>query len=256
VENVAGAEAKKVKMVTEVRGSEKIVSTFTEEDRFFQWAGDRPYQCFSVAAGDLAITLPRGTSLALDPGSEHEQLFSPEEVQYLADPVAESEPIAVTGDFQEHFDIGEPEAVTQYAEELSETEKLSMRDELKEVLTRYLSVDEGYFVDLSGQAVLGVLGEEMPSEERFELIENVAEVSRKYFGEAGAIEVYDDLHSAVSNSWEMFSAQAPFFTRETSERPSAYRREELLHSEDDEFAAEESVEKGSLWQRLRKRYRF
>lgn len=258
VENVIGSvDEKKVKIVTENRGEDKELSVFTEEDKFFEWSGDHPYQCFSVAAGDLALTLPNNTWIVLDPGSEHEQVFSPEEVDYLAYPIAESEMQIASAEFEEDLGFVEKELPAPHTEELSQTEKASMREEIRETLSKYLSVDEGYLVDLSGQAVVGILGEEMASEERFSLIENLAEISRKYFGEAGAIEVYDDLHSPVSTSWEMFSAQAPFFVRSADEAAPMHKRDDLLHS-DAEYPEEDEadLEKGSLWQRLRKRYRF
>jgi len=48
------------------------------------------------------------------------------------------------------------------------------------------------------------------------LIDQIAEVSRKYYGSAGAIEVYDDLNLKTSSSWELFKTLAPFYTREKS----------------------------------------
>ena len=62
--------------------------------------------------------------------------------------------------------------------------------------------------------MLGIILESMHSEERFLMIEGIAEIARKHFGEAGAIEVFDDLAEKNSSSWDLFSAERPFYFRD------------------------------------------
>ena len=278
---------KKVSLLIESNGGRREVAVFTDEDVFLDWASGKDLQSFSVAAGDLALTLPPDAWLVVNPRTQDELRLSPDEVQILAYPPIPSEPAGhlsaetvkdvsppeeTPADDVNRFDVsgsashqqedfagvGDDAFLDSTAEELSETERKTMKEELKKLFSRFDHIDEAYFVETGGAhsaPLLGLLGGACSSEERFSLIEGVAEISRKYFSEAGALEVYDDLHSPSSRSWELFNTQAPFFSRVSEEGTHSYADQLVRRDYDAEPNDERaSGKKRSLWQRLRNKY--
>lgn len=82
--------------------------------------------------------------------------------------------------------------------------------------------------------VVGILAPQQTVETRFELIARTAEISREFFGTAGALEVYDDLHVESSASWRYFRAEVPFYIRERSLFASARERNETRSYQNDD----------------------
>ena len=266
---------KKVSLFIESNNGRREVTVFTHEDIFSDWASGKDLQSFSVAAGDLALTLPPDAWLIVDPHTGGELRIPPDEVQVLAYPPIISEPLKpklpehepapqrepepadmnLAGDKEDFASVGDESFMDSPDEELSETERKTMKEDLRRLLSRFSHIDEAYFVETGGPhtaPLLGLLGGSCSSEERFTLIEGVAEISRKYFSEAGALEVYDDLHSPSSRSWELFNTQAPFFSRVSEEGTHAYA--DQLVRRDYDRTEPDSEKKKTLWQRLRNKY--
>jgi hypothetical protein len=281
---------RKIQIVSEIRDGHKHVSAFTAEERFEHWVGELDYQCFSLAAGDLALTLPAGSTLCIDAGSDHALELDSDEVQFLAFPEPEEgaavETAAEPDSDEDAFAVAETAAATDepvMAEPLpEEREQVAPYDdsfapaafpeqadsrpesspernltmsldqatsELSSLLEKYPGVEEAYLASTKlahPGCVLGVLSERLGSEERFGLIEGVANISRSVFGEAGAIEVYDDLNSQTSRSWDLFNTLAPFYSRQ--HQPSDHGAPGF-----EDFSSPRQSPKPSLWKSLRGR---
>jgi len=85
---------------------------------------------------------------------------------------------------------------------------------LEILLARFPEVSEAYlYAPKTGKqsAVLGVLCKKMNSDRRHSFFEDVAMISNQYFGTTDAIDVYDDLTSEKTNSWDLFSGLSPFY---------------------------------------------
>ena len=276
---------KRVQIVSDTIDGRKQVSVFSDEELFQNWSGDRGYQCFTLAAGDLALTLPKDSTMRLDAQSANEVILNSDDVQFLAfpppPPKAEERPKAEVVKHQpeqklqyepkaaepvneepEYFaESAAEEADHEQAEKFTATTKREraplpdmnkISNMLIDLFDRFPAVQEAYLTP-TDQAhpgcMLGLLSRKMSSEERFSLIESVANISRATFGEAGAIEVYDDLHAPSSRSWELFNTLAPFFSSNT-ENPSTVGilmdLEQIAEEEQDS-----NDEKSSLWKTLR-----
>ena len=215
-----------------------IVPTFSSEEYFVDWS-DGKHQCFSVSGADLALSLPGNTWLVLNPGYANDLELSPEQVSAIAASGVVSEHPGYTPQEPVEAEVRRPTQTNlraAFTEEngmpagaaaASDTAVTSFSfvseevcADLASVLERTPEVEEGYFepsVGGTAQAALGLLTKRLSAERRFLLIDEIAEISRRFYGSAGAIEVYDDLHLGTSSSWELFKALAPFYTRETQE---------------------------------------
>ncbi len=240
----------KIKVVTFTSRGNKIVPAFTSEDYFFEWSGER-YQIFSAVGGDLALALPKDVWLVLNPGLMHSLEISPQEIVALSEqePAALStqsvqsltsdNESAYTGDdkyLEQDYDAlstiagpaphiiapeedGAPtieERVSSNTSSAPPVEVEQLTAELSRVFASFSEIEEAYFQELPddfGQVVLGLLSTNLDVERRFVLIDGIADVSRKYYGAAGVIEVYDDLNVTTSNSWDLFNAIAPFYVK-------------------------------------------
>lgn len=191
----SNSDVRKISVVTMQVDGHRFVPTFTTEDAFFAWSKDQ-YQCLSVMGSDLALSLPRETGLIVNLSGANECTLKPDEVwQMSVGPDAEGE-----------------ESAKEISGSLNELE-----DELAAVFRVSFPVKEAYLVSVDRQppgAVLGLQLNNATAEERFDLMTKIAELSRKYFDEASAIEVFDDLHQSNSASWELFMRSKPFFERE------------------------------------------
>lgn len=85
-----------------------------------------------------------------------------------------------------------------------------LEKELSQLLRRHPQVREAYLSDQKSQVVLGLLGAPEDCEQRFELMEAIASTSEVYFGDVGAIIVYDDMSAS---DWKLFEAISPFYIR-------------------------------------------
>lgn len=271
----------RIRVASFVEEGRKIVPVFTAEEFFLEWS-DGKYQCFSVTGGDLALTLPKSSWIVINPGRSASVELNPEEIVQLS----QAEPLSTDSssqDVQEQeqstneqslevptrelaFDADEfrrhdlPEFEQEETPEVSlpEADLDGLCSGLSQLLSRYSEVDEAYFHearDGGGRAAVGLLLKHVAAERRFMLIDGIAELSRRYYGSAGAIEVFDDLYVTSSKSWELFSALTPFYVKgDEDERP--VRKSGLLlerefypaEDEDDLFAEEDS----SAWQAVKK----
>lgn len=104
----------------------------------------------------------------------------------------------------------------QYKKEQAALEKLAA------LFAKHGEIREAYFLETNGERSGGIVGlfcTKISAEDRFGLIAEIAEISRTVYGEGGALDVFDDLAHPSSNSWEIFSPIAPFYTlEETVER--------------------------------------
>ncbi|MCB0322227.1 MAG: enhanced serine sensitivity protein SseB C-terminal domain-containing protein [Bdellovibrionales bacterium] len=245
----------KIRVATFVSGRRTVVPVFTSEESFLDWSDGR-HQCFSVAGGDLALTLPRDTWIVVNPGTLHALELSPDDVRTMSEfpPEPLHEDAEGTDDIEWSDAPGQagvpafdedPEDGLEFPAELfatateqdetlpladaqSETDQEALLEELTQVLRRYPEVQEAYFQENSSeQAVLGLLSVELEPERRFLLIDQIAELSREYYGAAGAIEVYDDLELQSSHSWELFNAITPFYVRERTGSPLRLEKERV-----------------------------
>ncbi len=273
-ENVG--DAKKVRIVSDHEGDNKVIFAFSSEEGFQIWADGKDFSYFSLAAGDLALTVPEGSRLEFNRGTPSAVRLSAEEVQVLAypsdleieeEPEVESESATETADrdveseLARIADLDESEFLKLSDPDLVRPERATTVGEEIQMLTalfaEYSQIEEAYFIEdhvANSNRQLGILRGSMDGERRFGLIEGIAEISRKCFGEAGIIEVYDDLHSPHSSSWELFNAQAPFFSR--SRQDESFN--ELLREREVttfQTAGEEPPMQGqkSLWSRLRRK---
>ena len=227
----------KVSVASFKRKGRTVVPIFTSEERFLEWSSSK-YQCFSVAAADLALTLPHDAWVMVNPGHLFSCQLSPSDVKRMS----QIDPSTV----QTQTSFPAVDEGLESLEEASETDTLAVsRDELfaklndqalhgsnspaeifeevtadlRQILLNYEEVQEAYFQEVDSDhtyAVVGLLTRLVTAERRFLLIDAIAEVSRKFYNMAGAIEVYDDLDNTTSASWDLFKAIAPFYTRDES----------------------------------------
>ena len=244
----------KVTVASFKRKERNIVPVFTSEEHFFNWSSGK-YQCFSLAAADLALTLPNDAWVMINPGHPSSCQLSPSDLKRLSqiDPsvMQTQTSFAAVGREEEAGDPSESDTVSASREEIfrnvsNENSSLVSRDsgelvaevtsELRQVLVNFAEVQEAYYQEVDSDhthAVIGLLSNRVTAEKRFHLIDDIAEISRKYYGVAGAIEVYDDLDNTTSASWDLFKAIAPFYTQEQAAA--------LRESSEGELAAEISV---------------
>jgi hypothetical protein len=183
----------------------KVVFAFTSEDRFRSWSASA-YECLPVLGADLAVTIPPSCGLIIDAGSKH-MLNLP-----FVDAVAFSQVAAEQASDLPPPPPAKPSTVPEDSP-LYEEDVLS---ELLKIFATHPDIVEAYY--LTGfspdtQAVLGLLVDKEDAEQRFLLISDIADVARRAFGYAGAIEVYDDLNVKTSSSWELFTTLTPIYVR-------------------------------------------
>ncbi len=255
---------RRIQVVHRQNDDRREVAVFSSEDLLLAWAKDDVYQCFSVAAGDLALTLPSESWLVFDAGTANELILEPELVQVLAwgeetsaaepppprkeqVPAAQPQTAATPArDGTATISIADvvPEAAASARTEPEvDPEKLEeqLRQDLEDLFKHLGMIDEAYLVKAPGLPttyLLGVLAAELRPEARFALIEEIAQRSQKYFGEAGAIEVYDDLRLSSSKSWELFQTYIPFFVRD--DRATGTESESLAQQVEEEHIPDAS----------------
>ncbi|HMO18580.1 MAG TPA: hypothetical protein PKA63_09940 [Oligoflexia bacterium] len=103
-----------------------------------------------------------------------------------------------------------------------------VEESLVRIYQNYPEIAESFLLrhnSPDSELVLGVLlsTDSLPSgntgwssERRFDFVEEVSYVARRYFGYASAIELYDDLHDTGARSWDLFKVLSPFYVRETN----------------------------------------
>jgi hypothetical protein len=289
IQNAGDAQGtKKIKVATFSSEGRSIVPTFTSEEYFLEWS-DGKHQCFSVSGGDLALSLPRNTWLVINPGYSSSYELSPDQISVVAEAdrfsrksgIACAEAFEPEGRRATRTDLRtglfsdqalQPAGSETRAEGENETFPFVSEQvctDLSSVLKDYQEIDEAYFeatLGGSSQAELGILAQQLSAERRFVLIDEIAEISRKYYGSAGAIEVYDDLNIKSSRSWELFSAIAPFYSKNRGEEttdaaPSELRshltieriRAKRVNTDIEPAPEEEEEVPSSAWEELRKK---
>lgn len=234
---INGEETKKIKIVNTNINEKTVIPVFIGEDIFFDYISKHNYQCFSLPLGDLALTVPKDYWILIDQGLETEIYLSPEEINIIsgneplvAEPIVKSKkdeeeyPIYAE-EYQEETETTEEESSAAIAENESfnpyklNPYKISaspeeIKESLKKILEKYNEIVEAYYIhNVSGTTAVGLVSENLLLESRFNLIEEVSNISREFFGEAGLIEVFDDLASYSSSSWELFKTETPFYEK-------------------------------------------
>ncbi len=200
--------AEKLSVVTLAQGEKKLIPTFTSEDYFLSWSQGK-HQSFSVAGADLAISIPRGSSLLIDPGQAHSIELSPEQVNELSQ----------VNEIPDPAKLSPLELPPQPAASSAPADPLLA--DLSILLEGYPEVGRSYFLATPGEEAEGILRlvtEGLSAERRFLLMADIAEISRMYFGIAGAIDVYDDLDMSSLGNQPAFEKLPPFYTRRSDER--------------------------------------
>ncbi|MCB0343689.1 MAG: SseB family protein [Bdellovibrionales bacterium] len=208
----AGSDTQRLRIPSFSRGNTKVLPVFVTEEALILWSGD--YQCIGLLGADVALSAPEEVWLVVNPGQVTEVELSPSEVAKMArmDSPEPNRTVPISDALASASnDFG---SVGNAIPDPSTVDVDKVLTDLRTLLSTYEEVSEGFFEMIGGAysfAILGVLREEMDSERRFNMMAEIAELSRRYFGIAGGIEVYDDLHIARSNSWELFQALTPFF---------------------------------------------
>lgn len=228
--------AKKVRVLTLNETGKKVVPTFSSEDLFLEWAADR-YQCLPVTGADLAVTLPSGTSLRINPDQPESLELTPEQVERVggeelptdstsmpdesAQQDSRTSTIGSTGSYADEFgsDI-ESDDERSGVSTISTPLGTEVRDSLSILFQSFPEIEEAYFVEnisTGPEGTLGLLCHGLTVERRFLLISEIAGVSKQFYGFAGSIECFDDLNLSNTNSWELFKTLVPFYVRGATE---------------------------------------
>ncbi len=240
-----GEETKKIKIVNTNVNEKTVIPVFIGEDVFFDYISKHNYQCFSLPLGDLALTVPKDYWILIDQGLDTEIYLSPEDINIISgnDPIiTEAAPVIKEQEEEEY-----PIYAEEYREETEDNQQESFADfnekeifkdyklnpykisanpeeikqSLKTILEKYPEIVEAYYIhNVSGTTAVGLVSENLLLESRFNLIEEVANISREFFGEAGLIEVFDDLASYSSSSWELFKTETPFYEKQKINKTS------------------------------------
>lgn len=191
-----------------------VVPVFTSEDAFSAWS-DGQHHCLSLIGADVVDSVPRGAGMLINPGQPFCLELSPPELETIVR-VANGVPAAVENS---------PKASAVKPRKSANKISGTLLPALQELFKSFPAVVEAFSVPVktpTSDVVLGLLTDGLKPDQRFELLGQIAEISRRIFGNVGAVEVFDDLHSRVSTSWELFQAQTPFYSRQSgggSEEP-------------------------------------
>lgn len=232
-------ETKKVKIVHYSIAEKNIIPIFTQEEVFFEYINQNSYQCFTLPLADLCLTVPKDYWLIIDQDLSSEITLAPEDIKIISgetpaelpeDKIQEKEDEDFPILADEYEDLPEDHENINYSEESSfnpylikqkNVDHSEVKANLKTILEKYPCVIEGYYVsEIEDITALGLVSENLSLEDRFNLIEEVAHISREYFGEAGIIEVFDDLASYSSSSWELFKTVASFYEKPKNSQKS------------------------------------
>lgn len=175
--------------------NQKFVPAYLSEEDLKSYAGQNT-ESFSVLGADLALSLPAGTGLWISRGAEANVKLLPRELRRISE-------------FEDEPEIAEVNEASELVDDA--------RDALRSMCDKYSEIEEAYYVpgkDPTAGGVFGLRAAELSPDRRFRLVASVADVSKRLFGLAGAIEVYDDLSKVSSGSVTMFDTHVPFFVRE------------------------------------------
>jgi SseB protein N-terminal domain len=211
-------QTEKYRILSFNKQKRKIVPTFTSQKLLSEW-GNGKFSSLTVQGIDLAQCLPGNVWLHINPGSQQIILLSPNEILKI-----KSLPIRKLTNVN-YLDTALQISESDFLEDKESKDALKtfvnrkmLLSELKNSLSRYPLIQRAYFVDSSSPegdgGVLGIFVSTLSQEERYELAQAVATISKTYFGYAGAIEVYDNLLDSKPNSREMFDSFVPFYFSE------------------------------------------
>lgn len=245
---------KKVRFLTLEKEGSRVVPAFSTEDLLLEWSQGN-YQFLPIAGADLVIALPQQLHVELDPGTEHalllgdadfDGILSQEELPDTQMLAGIPEEVADEGEHSSVPDSFRPSAPEPVQSGMKVPETAEVEQRLTDVLSRFPAVLEAYYLG-SEEGVYGGLlgllvgtsgeGKRWDTEQRFGLIEAIAELARELFGYAGAIEVYDDLDNEASRSWDLFKGQNLFYRKDQSE--------DLVDAETTDDATSESANGGA-----------
>lgn len=213
----------KIRIEEIYRNDQRFIPMFATEELYLNWTTGE-HQMLSLVAGDVALTLPPGTGIILNAGSESQIVLSAAEAKYLSEIelTAEEELPASNGHTKPSpEDIIVPQPVPQpnpVQNRIDENRWIpGVEHQLREILADFPAVSEAYLVYTDHPeraAVLGLLTDDrLNSDSRFGIVEQIAMAAKKHFGAAGAIEVYDDLYQRNTRSWELFRSIKPLYSR-------------------------------------------
>ena len=246
-----GTEAT-ISLASFVAGGRKYVPVFTSESHLLEWAAGRDYEILSLSAVDLALSLGPGTWIAINSGRESEVMFSPDEVELLAgvldlqselalseadstddlssaspvvdEEMEESEPAQEADACSDGYRSGEPvsqplteQLIAVRSGDRGLEKRIVVLAELCQVFPSFSEVLEAYSLDAHGDYpsyVLGLVMPEISTERRFALVDRIGDVSRRHFGLACAIEIYDQENAKNLGTWQLFSMHRPFYLKE------------------------------------------
>ena len=181
---------------------------FTTGLRLFGWAGAFQ-EHIHVFGDELARIYPEDTYLILNKDQSDELSISPSVVSLLFEFEKRKLEESNINSVKPTLDLSKADLAEQKKEHLITTE-------LKAALSTYQNIEEAYFLrneEKASTAVLGIHAENIKNEDRFNLMAEVAEISKMHYGIAGAIDVLDDLHIPNSPSWEFFKVLVPFYEK-------------------------------------------
>lgn len=271
-----GLGTQKAKTITLSDNGLRSIPAFTSEEFLNEWAGETAYECLPFSGADLALIVPSGTGITFNPGRRDAVRLSPVEVQQLAsiEPTLLCEPEQREGELPTAEDLASDEILVadeviadagqdlpSRAQEAAPLDLVILRD-LTELLAQYPEVKEAYFLETHeeySEAILGLLTDGLSVERRFVIITEIGEIARAYYGYAGAIECYTDLHAPHTSSWELFKLLNPFYLSsadETEGFDTTYKKgssEIITPTPDDEVDSGQT--KPFIW-RVLKRPRF
>ena len=230
----------KVKVATFAQDRRRLIPAFTDRVSFEVWAAAR-YECFPIIGANLALSLPEGTWIVLNPGQPGMLELAPALVTQIPEAPEPDPSVPIPDESDHRARIQQPSEYTDLLDEglspyefviqddadggLDELSEFTARPDALENLNERIcsicatfpEVEEAYLqcdpIGETCQCVVGLLTSGLDAERRFLLIDKIAELSRELLGSAGALEVYDDLDVKTSRSWELFNALSPIYEK-------------------------------------------
>ena len=193
LEEVEGDEKEVLRVARFHRRSSRLLPVFFDQDSCSRWAGQR--YITQAMPGRFLLESSKGSSrFFLQPGHQ---------------PCLE---LSIAQMFR-------------LREDPSDDFVLQLRKTLRSVFEANYQVEEAYLLSdtLEENAQLeelsvavGIYAPDSDADKRFRLVNEIALISKRFFGYAGAIEIFDDLDVSSSRSWELFQMAEPFYDRSNS----------------------------------------
>ncbi len=208
VDQIESGVDTRVKFKTFQNGQRSILPIFTSKGFLQDWGGEKQ-ESISIHGSDLFMLVNRGIFILINPESDLETAFLPLDLEDLKDRSLSFE-----------------NAVKVYHRliysQRIRTGKNSLRQSLVNVVSKVKPLNEVYFslerrsTESEGyvaEAHLGCVAEALTPWEKYELVAEIAALSKDLFGFAGTIEFYDDLSDPDSPNWANFKSSDLLFRR-------------------------------------------